>query len=205
VVTEHLTTIPVILGRGADVDFLKSYETMAENVVPQSARKFQAVDDKDGNSIWRVVVFKKSAEAFKKACREKRYVVRDFEYSEDAYKKLKAHREEVEASVKRHHELVKTLYQAAWSDCFVAWIHIKAMRVFVESVLRFGMPPNFAAFILSPKAVAPARKALADMLGKSTTADSAKKFADAAQEDGEEFFPYVSLSFTPFTMARDKA
>merc|ERR1712064_69085 len=29
------------------------------------------------------------------------------------------------------------------------------MRIFVESVLRFGVPPHFAAFILSPRRVRP--------------------------------------------------
>merc|ERR1712087_674036 len=137
--------------------------------VPASARQFQGVDDKDGNTVWRVVMFKSATEAFKKVCREKKWIIRDFEYSEEAFKKLKAQREQVEDQVKRQHELVKNLYQAAWSDTLVALMHIKAMRVFVESVLRFGMPPNFAAFVLSPKAGvnAPQCDQLARILGKS--------------------------------------
>merc|ERR1712087_363601 len=164
--------------------------------VPASARQFQGVDDKDGNTIWRVVMFKSAIEAFKKQCRERKWVVRDFEYSEEAYKKLTAQREQVDEQVKRQHDLVRNLYAAAWSDSMIALVHLKAMRVFVESVLRFGMPPNFASFILSPKAGigAPARKALADTLGKSDT--GAARMA-ATQGDGEELFPYVSFSFTP--------
>merc|ERR1711972_678085 len=123
--------------------------------------------------------------------------------SETAYNKLMAQREQVEDQVKRQHDLVKSLYAAAWSDSMIALVHLKAMRVFVESVLRFGMPPNFASFILSPKAGvgAPARKALADILGKSDT--GATRMA-ADQDDGEEFYPYVSLSFTPFVVPREK-
>jgi len=34
-----------------------------------------------------------------------------------------------------------------FSEAFEAWIHLKALRVFVESVLRYGLPPNFAAII----------------------------------------------------------
>merc|ERR1712039_406944 len=121
----------------------------------------------------------------------------------EAYKKLTAQREQVDEQVNRQHDLVKALYAAAWSDSMMALVHLKAMRVFVESVLRFGMPPNFASFILSPKAGvgAPARKALADILGKDNT--SATRMA-ASQEDGEEFYPYVSLSFTPFVVPREK-
>uniref|UniRef100_A0A7S3SNY3 V-type proton ATPase subunit C n=1 Tax=Strombidinopsis acuminata TaxID=141414 RepID=A0A7S3SNY3_9SPIT len=203
--TDHLTTVCVILPRGGDVEFLKCYETLAENIVPMSARRFPKLDDKDGSMLWRVVMFKSAAEPFKKACRERRYITRDFEYSEDGYKKLKVQREQLDEAVKRQHELVRGLYQAAWSDAMVAWIHIKAMRVFVESVLRFGMPPRFASFILTPKVnnQTGARKALADILGKSGTAGPyGDKMADAAQDEGEEYYPYVSFSFTPFNVPR---
>merc|ERR1712187_882311 len=115
IVTEHLTTIPVILPRGAEDEFLKAYETMVENILPRSARKFEGLDDKDGNSVWRVVMFKSAVEAFKKGCREKRWVVRDFEYNPEAYAKLRKQREQVDESLLRAHELVKNLYQAAWS------------------------------------------------------------------------------------------
>lgn len=204
--TEHLTTICVILARGADKDFLQVYETMSEMVVPQSAKHFKGLDDKDGNQLWRVVLFKSHAEAFKKQCRERRFVARDFEYSEDGYKKLVASRSQVEDSVKRQLDLVKAIYKAAWSEALVAWMHVKAMRVFVESVLRFGMPPRFAAFIVSPKANATvaARKALADVLGKGSKGGpfEAQGKGAEAQDDGEEYFPYVSMSFVPFTTPR---
>lgn len=209
--TDHLTTVPVIIPRGAENEFLKVYESLNADgqrpgIVPMSARKYKNLDDKDGNSIWRVVVFREAVEGFKKQCREKRYIVRDFEYDEAAYKKLQAQREQLAEGVRRQHELVKGLYSAAWSDAMVAWIHIKAMRVFVESVLRFGMPPRFASFIISvqPNQVTQARKALGDILGKNGSASGAlanNKMADAMDDD-EEYFPYVSFSFTPFNVPR---
>merc|ERR1712151_74122 len=109
-------------------------------------------------------------------------------------------RSQLDDSVKRQHDLVKGLYQAAWSDAMVAWVHIKAMRVFVESVLRFGMPPKFASYVVCPKASATvaARKTLASVLGKGQSHSDKK---DDGEGD-EEYFPYVSLSFTPFTAAR---
>eukprot|EP00438_Fugacium_kawagutii_P029774 Skav217063 [mRNA] locus=scaffold208:299140:308663:+ [translate_table: standard] len=91
---------------------------------------------------------------------------------------------------------------ASWSDVFVAWMHIKAMRVFVESVLRFGMPPSFATFILSPKGDPTlARKSLAETLGKQAGTMSTSMSETADGDD--EFFPYVSLSFTPFAVNRE--
>lgn len=201
--TEHLATVFVILSRGTDKEFQNAYESFSDLVVPRSAKKYQGLDDKDGNSIWRVVMFKSCVEDFKKACREKRFQPRDFEYSEDGYKKLVTQREQVQDALTRQHGNIKGLYNAAWSDVMVAWIHIKAMRVFVESVLRFGMPPKFAAYTIVQKGnPAHTRKALADILGKQAKDGMVGAAGDAGGEEGEEYFPYVSFSFTPFVTPR---
>eukprot|EP00928_Gymnodinium_smaydae_P060994 TRINITY_DN4500_c0_g1_i2.p1 TRINITY_DN4500_c0_g1~~TRINITY_DN4500_c0_g1_i2.p1 ORF type:complete len:429 (+),score=116.15 TRINITY_DN4500_c0_g1_i2:79-1287(+) len=202
--TEHITTVFIILPRGTEQDFLKAYESLTPNVVPRSAKKFAKLDDKDGNCIYRVIVFKSVAEDFKKACREKRWVPRDFEYSQENYEKLTRQREALDDAVKKQNATVRGLYEAAWSDTMIAWLHIKAMRIFVESVLRFGMPPRFAAFTIAPRASATpqARKALADILGKQCAGAQAYSKGEAQQEDGEEYFPYVYFSITPFTTVR---
>jgi len=201
--TEHLTTVFVILPRGAREDFLASYEALSENVVPSSARKMNIADDKDGNSLWRVVVFKSHADVFKKGCRENRWTARDFEYSEDTYNNLVQQRETVDGAVQELHTKVRDLCGIAWSDAVVAWVHIKAMRVFVESVLRFGTPPQFAAYTMVPCAATPAiRKALGSTLAKRSETTGLYSTGKGEGDDGEEFFPYVSFSFTPFVSGR---
>jgi hypothetical protein len=40
--------------------------------------------------------------------------------------------------------------KSTYSEVFSAWVHVKAMRCFVESVLRYGLPVNFAASLLLP-------------------------------------------------------
>lgn len=42
-----------------------------------------------------------------------------------------------------------------FGEIFSAYIHVKALRVFVESVLRFGLPVNFQAAIMEPHKGAP--------------------------------------------------
>lgn len=37
-----------------------------------------------------------------------------------------------------------------FSETFIAWIHVKALRLFVESVLRYGLPVNFLAVLIFP-------------------------------------------------------
>ncbi len=38
-----------------------------------------------------------------------------------------------------------------FSEAYTAWIHVKALRVFVESVLRYGLPVNFQACVIKPQ------------------------------------------------------
>ena len=59
-------------------------------------------------------------------------------------------------------------------QAFSAWIHVCAIRLFVESILRYGLPPRFLAVLMkpSPKGVARLRKALASTFGQKGAAVS---------------------------------
>jgi len=37
-----------------------------------------------------------------------------------------------------------------FSEAFSAWVHLKAIRTYVESVLRFALPREYAFFVLEP-------------------------------------------------------
>lgn len=199
IMTENLTTVLVILSKGGEGEFLKEYEKLGQNVVPMSAKKFQGLDDKDGNSIWRVVVFKNGEEAFKRAARDKRYTVRDFEYSADAYKKQQEQLKALDAEFASQQSSLTGYCKAAWSDIMIAWMHIKALRVLTEATLRYGMSATFAAFIVCPQAsrTTQMRKALGEVFS-ATTGTADRLAAAAADGEAEEFHPYISLSFSPF-------
>lgn len=52
-------------------------------------------------------------------------------------------------------------------QAFSAWIHICAVRLFTESILRYGLPPQFLGVLMKPnnKAQAKLRKCLAAVFG----------------------------------------
>ncbi|CAE7313126.1 unnamed protein product, partial [Symbiodinium sp. KB8] len=75
IVTEHLTTVRVILPGGGEDGLLKVYEKMQE----MSCRDFGWTD---GNTLWRVVMFRSAVDDFKKMCSSEK-TVRDFEHSKD--------------------------------------------------------------------------------------------------------------------------
>jgi len=200
--TAHLTTLIMILPQVGVEPFLATYEGYAENIVPGSAQQFPSVVEEDGTQVWRIVLFKSSVDAFMKKSRDERVgTCRTFEYSAAGYERIKNQREELTKECDKQEKVMKGFCKASLSDVMVAWVHIKAMRLFVESTLRFGVPPNFASFIIQPKdnALAKVRTALAEVLGKSGDAGAAETAKEGEEED---YFPYVSLNFTPFTIQK---
>merc|ERR1711957_431421 len=63
-----------------------------------------------------------------------------------------------------------------YGEAFVAWMHIKVIRVFVESVLRYGLPVDFTAVLFK------AMKNKDDEL----TAALDKAFGDTSEQEKDE-------------------
>jgi len=85
-----------------------------------------------------------------------------------------------------------------YSDTFAAWIHLKAIRLYVEAVLRYGLPVDFSAAIIEPihGKERYLRAALDQLYGKLANA-SLTQALDSSEPDlsglGADFYPYVYL------------
>ena len=211
VYSEHLTTLIVVVPRGADADFLNHYHSFDQYVVPGSAERV-APDDKEGNSLWRVVMFKSAVDAFKTSCRTHRYTVRDFVYDSKKYAETVTARESSEVELQKQESVLKRVCLAAFSDAMVAWMHVKAIRTFVEAVLRYGVPPNFGAYLLRigkyTSKASKLRKELMEVFSKTggvfgsgTTGNEgvSEGQGSTGDDDAGEYYPYVYIPFTPLT------
>ncbi len=58
VYSKYLTTVVAVVAKGQVDQFLKEYESISEYVVPGSAKCFKGLGEKEGLTLWRVVVFK---------------------------------------------------------------------------------------------------------------------------------------------------
>jgi len=121
-----------------------------KNVVPRTAKKL-ADELGDEFVLFRIVVFKKGADTLKNLCRERRYTVRAFAFDAEEEKDLGEKKAMLLKQKKKLKNFVTTWTKTAFGEVFAAWIHLKAMRLFVEAVLRFGLPVNFLAYLLEPK------------------------------------------------------
>merc|ERR1711992_288853 len=94
--------------------------------------------------------FKKVVDEFKQKARENKFNVRDFTYNEEALKSGKSELTKLHTDKKKQFGPLVRWLKVNFSEAYTAWIHVKALRVFVESVLRYGLPVNFQAMVLRP-------------------------------------------------------
>lgn len=100
--SDYLQTLVVIVPKHNLDDWLSCYETMCEYVVPRSSKKLF----EDGDQVMvNVTMFQKVVDTFKHKCRDRKYIVRDFKYDEQA--------------ITRELEQIKTLQQSK-KDKFVS-------------------------------------------------------------------------------------
>jgi V-type H+-transporting ATPase subunit C len=221
--TEYLTTVMIVVSKNAEKQFLEQYEGLApdavgygpaENrqevlgspVVPGSAQKI--AEDKDGFILYVVTILKNFKDVFTHACQKARFAVRDpasekkeadtapedeDESPEARFTAAEIHFNECKNQLRRW---AKTHY----GEAFIAWMHIKTIRVFVEAVLLYGLPVDFAAFLIKPKKKAEKklRERLVKLYSAITGNDTSATEVAGSSASREAYYPYVSFSFKPF-------
>ncbi len=126
-----------------------------------------------------------------KACREKRFVLREFEWDPSQAQKSQMAREQLQIEVDGMKSALMRWCKTHFGDAFVAWMHIKAIRVFVESVLRYGLPVDFTSVLY--KVHTGKDLQLTQKLDKSLGNGVDEDIDDGA----EEYHDFVLLKFEP--------
>ena len=135
--------------------------------------------------------FKEFEPELAKACREKRFVLREFSWDPSQAAKSQMAREQLQVEVDGMKSALMRWCKTHFGDAFVAWMHIKAIRVFVESVLRYGLPVDFTSVLYK---VHPGKDfQLTQKLDKSLGSGVDEDIDDG----GEEYHDFVLLKFEP--------
>lgn len=199
--SDYMTTLYVVVPKASLKEFVDSYEKMATYVVPKSA-KLLSEDSEYG--LYTCIIFKKSLEEFKASAREKRLTLREFTFDAGALEAERVKKESDTAEFERMKGMLSKWCGINYAECYMMMLHLKVVRVFVESVLRYGlttsystvgMVPNFKAYVLQPKKgmTEKLRKELATMYGGpgNMGAEEEEMVVPGAQG---EFYPYVYTS-----------
>jgi V-type H+-transporting ATPase subunit C len=208
--SEKFTSVFVAVPKFAVSDFLNQYETWSEfttdkvklnGVVPRSALKIEEDQDYE---LHRVVVFRDAEDEFKGKARENRLTVRDFSFSEGQAASDNAERAKLKTDADKSGQQLLRWAKTAYTETFRAWMHLKAVRVFVESVLRYGLPANFQAMIVRPMRSgneSRLRALLKQLYGHLASSDATED--KGGDEAGQKWYPYVSIDVKVFSVSND--
>jgi len=144
--TEYLMTVFVVVPKSQYKKWAESYESLSDFVLPQSSKLI--AEDSD-NGLYSVILFKRVADDFRNHARESNFTVRDVDVSclsQESHESREKRAEEKSSAQNKLYRWCKTNF----GEPFSAWIHIKAMRIYVESILRYGLPPHYAMPLVCP-------------------------------------------------------
>ncbi|KAK7080228.1 hypothetical protein SK128_001741 [Halocaridina rubra] len=194
--SEYLITLLVVVPKAFYPDWHNKYENLADMVVPRSSKLI--FEDSD-HGLHTVTLFSKVVDEYKLHARENKFVVREFTYNEEELTAGKNELSKLINDKKRHFGPLVRWLKVNFSECFICWIHVKAIRVFVESVLRYGLPVNFQAILVHPNKKS--MKRLRDVLNQLYShLDSSATGGGSETVDipglgfnTSEYYPYVSF------------
>ncbi|KAE8734537.1 V-type proton ATPase subunit C [Hibiscus syriacus] len=147
ITSENLVTLLAVVPMYSQKDWLSSYETLTSYVVPRSSKKLYEDNE---YALYTVTLFGRVSDNFRTSARERGFQILDFEYSPEAQESRK---QELEKLAQDQDSLRSSLLQwcyTSYGEVFSSWMHICAVRLFEESILRYGLPPSFLACVLSP-------------------------------------------------------
>lgn len=109
-------------------------------VVPRSS--VEVAHDEEF-TLFAVTTFKKHSAEFQHKCREMKWTPRDYKYVEGGKEEERKEVERVSKDERKIWGEALRLGRTGWSEAVMIWIHVLTLRVFVETVLRYGLPLDF--------------------------------------------------------------
>ncbi|PSR91950.1 vacuolar H+-ATPase V1 sector, subunit C [Coniella lustricola] len=208
--SEYLETHLIVVPTNSRKEFLKSYETLAPMVVPRSSVE---VAKDDEFVLFAVTTFKKTSSEFLQKCRESKWTPRQYKYVEGGKEEEQKELDRMAREEKKVWGDALRLGRTSWSESVMVWSHVMALRVFVETVLRYGLPLEYVSALVktTPKQAGKIKTSLdstysylggnafgRDKKGRITKDDAAltsEMTAAGLGGDGNDYTAYVFYEF----------
>uniref|UniRef100_A0A8C6M4X7 V-type proton ATPase subunit C n=1 Tax=Nothobranchius furzeri TaxID=105023 RepID=A0A8C6M4X7_NOTFU len=200
--SEYLITMLVVVPKTGYPDWQKTYETLAEMVVPRSSK---LVFEDNESGLFSVTLFRKAVDDFKHKARENKFTVRDFQYNEEEMKADKEEMARLSTDKKKQFvwsfgsmaegEFQRGFYRVRPDEDVTVTAVDNLLRVYF-SFERYGLPVNFQAMLLHPhkKNMKKLREVLYDLYKHL---DSGAAIIDASMDipglnlSQQDYYPYV--------------
>ena len=185
--TAHLTTILVVVKNTDAEGFEKNYDLKSTYVVPNSCQKLEKDND---YTCYAVTLMRTNLDDYKTATKEKGWHIREFKYNPTMREDMKKEASDTIKDYLTQCEQYKDLLESKFSHLCSVWLHLKALRIFVESKLLYGIPTEFRSYLVeaSMKSIPRIHRELEKVFG-----DGMDIGDDDAQDVENEYHPYVSF------------
>lgn len=138
-------------------------------------------------------------EPLKLAFRDKRMFLREFQYDPAKSGGLDNQIAQVTQETQQAHAALIRWCKTHYGEVYNGWMHIKLIRQFVESVLRYGLPVDFTTVLIkpNPKREKQFRDLLMKSIGQMRPEILFKKQWTTGEEDEEDpdNYPFVCQKF----------
>ena len=157
-------------------------------------------EDSD-SCLMSVVVLKRFVEPVKAKLRDMRFTPRDYSFKKGGASQEKSLQDLNEKRAAVRLDLLK-FCKNQFSEIVSCWVHLKTIRVWTESVIRFSLPASFDCFIfpVEKRNGEKVRKILHGLFSDLVAGGVLEKGDDTPQGVPafvqEELFPYVSSELT---------
>jgi len=135
----------------------------------------------------------------------RRYILRDFQFSADQIEKELEELQTADTAEKELWTELLRLSEINFSEAFQVFVHLKVVRLYVESVLRYGLPANYVGIAVKPEPKTTKRTLTAlqrhlSYLSARSQGRAKSKSGDSTNEDfageyqsllDQEFFDFV--------------
>ena len=143
--SEYIETHLIVVPKNAKKDFIKSYETLAPMVIPRSST--QVAEDEEF-VLFAVSSFKKHSAEFLQKCREQKWTPRQYKHVQGGREEEQRELDKVTNEERKVSGEALRIARTGWSEAVMAWVHVLTLRVFVEAVLRYGLPLEYVTALI---------------------------------------------------------
>lgn len=145
--------------------------------------------------LFAVTTFKKHSAEFQQKCREQKWTPRPYKYVEGGKEEEQKELDRVAREEKKVWGEALRLGRTGWSEAVMVWAHVMTLRVFVETVLRYGLPLEYVSALVKVSLCSGPGDALPTgecvLLTKSLLSQTTPKLSKKVKDSLDKAYSYL--------------
>lgn len=191
--SKYLTTLLAIVPASNLNDWNSKYEELNEWIVPRSSKVLDVPAQETGQyKLCRFVCFRKNVEDIKqKAKTDLKLFVREYEFDETVLVERQERKGKTLSQTQTDEDALKTTCVQSFKEIYGTYIHLKVLKVVIDSHMRFGSSKDYLVYMISVYK-GKEKKVHTSLINQFAEA-SRKNMYGTKEElgDTEDFFPYA--------------